>query len=569
MPPTWCEVAFARDATDGSPLWQDVTDDVEWQDGVRISRRRSHELDDVTPGTLSLILLNSDGRYSAGNISSPNYPNVKINRPIRIRARWPISANMLSISNSTGQIADPDTGAALWSPPQGALSTSITVVPAGQTSALAWNTAGALGSTGLQLILGSSSVSTATSQGIPVTESLPYTLRCQVRRDASVALSMNARIRWYSSSGTFMSESAGTAVALSTTFQAVTCTATAPVGVAWARVLLVNTTTTASAVIVYAGAWQLEQAGAASAWVSPGVEYVRFVGFVDRWPHVWDKGVLGRVSLTATDQQKLLTRQVLGPDAPSVLIFGQLSGARITSMLTYAGVTVMTVDPGLSTLGFSGSELSQSLLAIIKVAATSEAGLFFIGRNGIPVFLDRGRRQRPSTTVLTVTADQCGEDLSFVIDDVLLINDATVLLNDGTPGSQQLDPASITEYGTYSKRLPTVLISLAEVNDRASYLLGTYAEPKPRAGQISIEAHSQPALWDELLGSEIGQRIQITSLPTSAPTGTLDLWVEGIQDIITDQSWTFTLDPSPASATISFILDDPVYGQLDNNRLGW
>lgn len=558
MPQVYAEIAFAKDATDSSPLWRDVSADVEWWKGVSIARRRSHELDEVQPGTLSLSLSNTDGRYTAGNTSSIHYPNIKINRPIRVRARWPVSVNLLAVGQAAGSDASLFGLASGWT---SAVDTAV--FPAGQTSSIRFDT-GVLAATGIRIRIGSSQITTATDQGIPVVAGSSYTLSCQVRRDASLAVSFNARVRWYDGAGTLISESSGTTLALTTSFQALTCAATAPAGAVWARANLANMTTTAGSVAVYVGALQFEQAAAASTWVSPGVDYPLYSGFVDKWPHAWTNGVLGYVSVTATDRQKLLSRQILGA---TVLTTSVLSGTRVTALLTAAGVTTMSVDAGVSTLGLSGNEATQNLQSLLRSSASSEAGLFFIGKDGTPNFQDRSRRQRPSTAVVTLTADQVGPDLMFLVDDALLINDATVL---GTAASTatSTDSASIASYGQYSKRLDTVLVS-AEVADRAAYLLFRYKEPAPRASQISLEVSSQSALMDEMLGAEIGQRIQVTSLPSNAPSGTLDLWVEGVSHAITDQSWTTTFDPSPASTTISFILDDPVYGLLDSNVLGW
>ncbi|WP_219512711.1 hypothetical protein [Nonomuraea ceibae] len=563
MPEAFAEIAFIKDATDGSPLWRDVSDDVEWWKGVRISRRRSHELDEVQPGTLSLALTNEDGRYTAGNTASPYYPNVRINRPIRIRARWPLSANRLLYHQARGMLTNPVTGSVLWSAEQGTLAEDLAVFPPGQTSSVRWAT-GTLSSTGRQLRIGAAAATTATSWGLHVDAGSAYTFSCQIRRNASLALSVSARLRWYDAAGAFLSESAGTARALTTAFQSLTVTATAPAAAVWARVVVANTTTTTGTVSVYVSAAQFEQAASAAAWTSPGLEYIRYTGFVDKWPHAWDNGVLGVVSLTATDRMKLLGRQSLGA-VP--LTDNQLSGARAEALLAAAGATPAIIDTGVSLLGLTGNEATQKILQLLRQVATSEAGLFFIGRDGIAVFHDRGRRQRPSSVVLTVEADQCGDGLNFLVDDALLINDATVVDAAGGVASAT-DSASIDEYGQYSGRLETNLIP-AEIADRAQYLLFRYKEPAPRASQITIEARSQPALWPALLDSEIGQRIQVTNLPANAPTGTLDLWIEGVQDVITDETWSFTIDPSPASTTVAFILDDPLYGLLDHNVLGW
>jgi len=563
LPDRWVEISFVKDTTDSSYLWRDVSADVEWDKGVSISRRRSNEVDEVQPGKLSLSLLNTDGRYTAGNTAGIHYPNVKINRPIRVRARWPVSVNLLY----PGQAAGSD--ASLWSVSQGSKAVDTGVFPGGQTSSIRWDT-GTLSGTGQALRIGTSVVTTATDQAIPVSASTAYAFSAQARRDASAALSVSARIRWYDSAGAFISESTGSTLALSTSFQSLTATGTSPASAVWARIQIANTTTTAGSIAVYVSACQFEQAASPTTWVAAGTEYMRYVGFVDRWPHAWYNGVLGYVRLTATDAMKLLARQLLRSIA--TIADNQLSGARALGLLSPAGYTSLTadVDTGVSYVGLTGNEATTSILANLRLTAKTEAGLFFIARTGRPAYHDRLRRQAPSSTIITLTADQCGPDLNFVIGDELLLNDVTVTTDAGVDATAQVDSASVTAYGTYSTRLQTLLQTTGEGVSRAQALLAQYAEPRPWAGQITIEANPLPALWPSLLASDIGQRVQVTSLPSNAPTATLDLWVEGVQETITDQSWTFQLDPSPAAATASLVLDDSTYGLLDSgNAYGW
>lgn len=796
MPDRWCEIAFTKDAG-GFLLWRDVSDYVEWNQGARLARRRSHELDEVQPGTLSLVLDNSDGRFTAGRASSPYYPNVTINRPIRIRARWPNSVNMLLEKQAKAS------DATLFSASQGTLALDAGVFPAGQASSIRWSP-GTLASTG-QNVRPGPDTTTATDRAVSVVEGRTYAFAAQVRRDASVAVSVSARIRWYDANGVFLSQTAGSAVALSTSFQSVTCTGAAVAGAVWARVTIANTTTTGSAVIIYSGALQFEQAASPTTWVSPGVEYRRYSGFIDRWPHAWTNGVLGVAQITATDRQKLLGRdrirqavaeQILatnprcyyplsepqdstqagniaatsqpdmvilvtglggtiefgvkgGPDGstgvqlttsninagmllavplltaplggvagisagvwlnfgtaaqtgqnrvfyidngndtvhfrvnyspatnnlsvgarvpagavagstaavilddtalhllvataefigatmrlrvyvdgamvidtspalaggtwpalsrvrvggltggaldpPEMMhgflshfaawntvlsltqiqdmsaaangFAGELSGARMTRLAAWAGVGATAFDTG-SSLMDRHPPAEQTPLAAFKQVAFSEAGLFFMSGNDIATFHGRNRRQFPPAVSISLTADQCGPDLQFVVDDQLLINDVTVSRT-GQTVTRVIDQASINEHGTYDKPIDTLLFSDTEALDRASYTLSNYGHPQPRAGQISVDAHSLGTVWDQMLGSEIGQRIQVTGLPSEAPASTVDLWCEGVEDVVTDCTWTFRLDTSPVRDNPIFILDDPVYGTLDNNSLGW
>lgn len=795
MPLVFCEVAFTRDSA-GWPLWQDVSDWTEWEKGVRISRRRSHELDEVQPGKLVLSLLNSDGRFTAGRASSPYYPHVTLNRPIRIRIRWPGSANMLLRGQAQATTTD------LFSTNNGVLATSATA-PAGQTSSVRWSSAS--WSVGDIMRLGVNSSATPTDEGMYVVGGATYSVRCQARRETN-AVSAQIRIRWYDMAGGIISDVNGTGVALTTSFQAVSFSATAPANAVFARLFL-STSTTGTSAAILSSAWQCERAASPTAWVDPGAEYRRYTGFVDRWPHAWSNGVLGTAQITATDRQKLLARSKIraalteeylstnpvcyyplgepadstqagnlaatpqpdmviqqsgsggilvfgakgGPDdstgvqlsptdisngmlltvsslttpiggtagvsvaawvnfggfpemgqnrvifvdngsdtihlrvnyAPGtnslsvgarlpagaaaasttslnlddgqlhlivavaefvagvlrlrayvdgVLAFdtatgltgtvwpslirirvgglpgtaldppemmealvshvaawnsaltltntqslsaartgfaGELSGARIARIATWAGVAHTAIDPGASLLD-RHPKGDQSPWSAFKQVATSEAGLVFVSGDDAVTFHERGRRSIPTAPDISLAAHQCGVDLQFVLDDQLLINDVTVARN-GATVTRVIDQASIDENEgvAYAASIDTLLYSDTEAINRATYTVTTYGYPQPRASQISVDAHSLGTVWPQMLGSEIGQRIEITGLPSEAVTTDLELWCEGVQDVITDGTWTFVMDTSPVRDTPVFILDDPVYGTLDFNYLGW
>ncbi|MEV4159012.1 LamG-like jellyroll fold domain-containing protein [Nonomuraea dietziae] len=792
MPKVFCEVAFTRD-TAGYPLWQDVSEYVEWAKGVSVIRRRSHELDEVQPGTLSLTLLNNDGRFTAGRQSSPYYPNVKINRPIRIRARWPGSVNMLL----KGQAEGSDTS--LFSVGVGSLATSPTA-PTGQTSSIRWAATVAVGDI---MRLGVNSTTTPTDEALSVVGGASYSVHCQARREA-VAVSVAIRVRWFDSSGAVITDVFSPVVALSTSFQPVAFSGVAPANAAFVRVLL-RAETAATGVAVLTSAWQLERAAAPTAWVTPGNEYRRITAFVDRWPHAWAGGVLGTAEITATDRQKLLGRgkvraavaqetlftkplcyyplgepqeaeqggNIAGTPQPDMLIGktgnggtatfgakggpdestgvqlspadtnngrhlvapvlttplggtaaislglwvnfgltphtgqnrliyvdngndtihlrlnyepssntlnagarlpigaaassssafnlddnqlhfvvlvgefvagtlqlrayvdgvqafnttttlsgstwptlnrirvgglpgstidppemmhgnvshvacwnlalsqtqaqaissartgfpGELSGARATRLATWAGITRLAIDAGASLMARHPAA-EQSPLAALKQVAESEAGLFFMSGDDQAVFHGRVRRQLAAPVSITLAAHECGPDLQFTMDDQLLINDVAVSRL-GRTVTRVLDQESVDDHGSYTANIDTLLNSDTEAIDRAAYTVSTYGHPQPRAGQITVDAHSLGTKWEQLLGSEIGQRIEVTDLPDDAPSTSVELWCEGVEDTITDSTWTIRFDTSPVRNTPVFILDNPIHGTLDNNYLGW
>jgi hypothetical protein len=80
------EAAFGYSITAASPVWTDITPYVDLIAGVQIPvRGASDEQSETQPGTCTLTLDNSDGRFSPGRASGAYYPNVKKNVPIRVR----------------------------------------------------------------------------------------------------------------------------------------------------------------------------------------------------------------------------------------------------------------------------------------------------------------------------------------------------------------------------------------------------------------------------------------------------------------------------------------------------
>ncbi|MFG3180050.1 hypothetical protein ACGFZC_34030 [[Kitasatospora] papulosa] len=67
-----------------SITWTDITDRVDLAQGVTVTRGASDELSETQPGTATMTLDNQDGALTPGNPSSPFYPYVRKNAPIRV-----------------------------------------------------------------------------------------------------------------------------------------------------------------------------------------------------------------------------------------------------------------------------------------------------------------------------------------------------------------------------------------------------------------------------------------------------------------------------------------------------
>lgn len=245
-PDTIFEANFFN-TTDGQS-WTNLSDYVELQEGISISKRRQLIFDEVSAGTLALYLNNSDGTFNNDRSDLDFFGLIKVDVPVRFRARWPRvpadTVNMLTDDQSTADSTD------VFVAEQGDLDLETSDVPTGQTTALIWNT-GVLAGTDNRVLTGDFNSRSADSD-LPmyVEASTEYTGTVQVKCDTSgtgISFQVSARILWYDDEGALISESTGTAKTLTTSYQQVKVTATSPATAYTARLAIANETAVAPA----------------------------------------------------------------------------------------------------------------------------------------------------------------------------------------------------------------------------------------------------------------------------------------------------------------------------------
>lgn len=86
LPTVVARIAFDSQPADPAPVWTVVTPWVA-NTPITMSRGRTDEFADVQPGKLTMVLDNSDGRFTPSAVS-PYWPGVKINRPVQLAYIW-------------------------------------------------------------------------------------------------------------------------------------------------------------------------------------------------------------------------------------------------------------------------------------------------------------------------------------------------------------------------------------------------------------------------------------------------------------------------------------------------
>ncbi|MFJ9616703.1 hypothetical protein [Streptomyces noursei] len=285
---------------------------------VSTSRGRQYELDMVQSGTMQAQLTSSDGALDPSNSAGPWGGHIWPYQPLRVRAQWPPTVNILAPVIANGGDGQP-TG-------------TLNAGNAGQDvftntdSSNGGIVASASAFTGSNVFQFSVPVSTAVGQRIAhtpqpaVSPGATYSLTMHVRNVTDGAsLDVKPLIGWYgpppsAPPTTYVYGSTVTLTGSSTAtgWTAITVTATAPANPYGIDVGVAVATSNSATCSVQVDGWQLEKSATPSAFVSPGTWYPVYSGYVERWPQSWAlNNTLGLVQPTGVDAFALLSQRLL------------------------------------------------------------------------------------------------------------------------------------------------------------------------------------------------------------------------------------------------------------------
>ncbi|MFE0699114.1 hypothetical protein [Streptomyces sp. NPDC058872] len=255
--------------------------------GISITRGAADELADIQTGKMVLSLDNADGRFTPGRASSPYYPHVRRNCPIRV---------ITTVLGGVNYLTEPgfevsDNG---WDSPVALEPDSATI----DTDHVKSGTYG--------LKIGWTDSGTGGVMQCPLyglTIGVTYTASVYVwvpTGDPAVRLDID---------GTTV----GTASSLNDQWERITVTW---MTTAASHLLRITTNTTSPTIgdVVWMDEAQVEEGATPSSWSSTAAtHHARFYGMVTSWPMGW-AGLHSTVTITASDMMKWLSRRPsLGP----------------------------------------------------------------------------------------------------------------------------------------------------------------------------------------------------------------------------------------------------------------
>lgn len=625
LPTVLVEVAFATAPDDPLPVWVDVT---QWTrvEGISLTRGRLDEFSEIQPSHCSLTLINSDGRFTAGNVDSPYYPNVKKGRRLRVSVTWdsvvyrrltgyvdewpvtwadasatvadaPISATsrlsrlgrgveLRSIVEEEYLLDEPVAYYPLGEP-EGATqagnvsTTSQPVMTVGQTGSggtLTFGTATGPGTDGLsaptftRVDANNGKYLTATPNGLDNT--------------ADTAMLMEA----------FFNTSTAARVSV--------CSLTTPAGTSGETIELyvepggqlvgrhrANGATDTGGFEIFAGAdvndgathhaalkltvsggavtGELFRDGVSIATSSAETDITLFSatnfsvgGGSGLVPF---NGTISHAAVYRGSTEVSDARVDSHYDAGATGFSGERSDQRIARLAGYAGVPSgeVSTETGLSTSMAAQVTNDRTAIELMREVENTEGGLLFDARDGVLTFHARSHRYNTAST-LTLSGD-VGElvpPLEPRLDDQGLVNDMTAT-REGGVSARAVDPDSITDYGLYRTSVQLFTTSDNEVQDAANWKIFTASVPQVRIPVAVADLElASSAQKTALLTLEIGDRITLSGLPSQAPAASMDFFIEGYTEQITAVSHRIAFNLSPASLSGVWQLDSSTYSVL-------
>jgi hypothetical protein len=290
--------------------------------------------------------------------------------------------------------------------------------------------------------------------------------------------------------------------------------------------------------------------------------YSRFSGQIDEI--TFDAGYEPAVTFSCVDGLENLGRARLA-ELVVPAFDGDRSDVRAGRILDLAGFpsSRRTLEAGLLTL--APSDFGDFALPLLQEVADSELGTIGVDPDGRFQFFNRLHVYTATrSTTVQATFSDVGTDVDMLQLQVAksrsrVYNEARVT-RDGGVEQVAIDAASQAAYGprSYPGQVGTLAPTDADAFSLASWLVGRYGRPHAEVRQVSIDASVQ-GMWTTLLPLRPLDLIRV--IRDYGPV-TLDrqLIVRGMQESVTQSSWTFSFSTTNVLDFTPFVIGTSLLG---------
>ena len=273
------------------------------------------------------------------------------------------------------------------------------------------------------------------------------------------------------------------------------------------------------------------------------------------------------ITLTAVGPFALMSRTIL-----STSYAKQFDSARMTSILTDAGVTIDTVDtPGIYEFAHTGSFVADAYSTAAKYASMAN-GYIYETADGEVGFANESRRSVDVTAngYMTIPENYIlwrSVSSNKSLGDIL--NSINLTYHSGTKTSS--DAASIAAYGLLGASISTELQHAAEAQELADKYVALRRVPRLNMSSFTIQLDSpnvSSADLDKFLQMTMGEAIEINDLPVPLIPTNYYGFVEGWILQVTRNQAAISLTTSESSYSIQPTRWQDVSAALAWNAVG-
>jgi hypothetical protein len=300
--------------------------------------------------------------------------------------------------------------------------------------------------------------------------------------------------------------------------------------------------------------------------------------YIDDLDIAYEPGNRSVVTIRGVDGLSDLTINNLPEVSPDI----ELSGARVTRILDLPEVAwpldSRIIDPGNSFLSDTEIAEGEQAVSYLQLIATSEGGEVFVSKDNKFVFKERN--SVPNVPNLIFTDEESIPGFTAIsFSDLGVIFGSEELYNRIVVSNDQLFPdeaiaEDLESQETFGPRSYSVEGLLNNDPDElqflADFLLARYKEPQYRFNTLSVIMDTlSESEQDEVLDLEIGDIVQVRFTPSGIPPA-IEQYVRiiGISHDWSTNEKRINLSLESLGFSL-FVLDNPVLGVLDEDRLSY
>lgn len=248
---------------------------------------------------------------------------------------------------------------------------------------------------------------------------------------------------------------------------------------------------------------------------------------------------------------------------------GEAASTRVARLAAEEDIPVILLNSGNDEQ--VGPQKSAKVLQLMRDAADVGHGILYEARH-LAALQYRGLPTLYNQTAVELAYDtDLMPGLAPTDDDQLVRNSVAVQRVDGAWGyaSETEGPVSVAlppdGAGRYATQLTRNLYDDTQPAQHASWYVNVGTVDELRYPVVRVSVQAAPAVAEQMMSLDCGNRLKIVDPTTKLPPGDIDLLVSGYRETLAQFEWDFDLNCQPASPYTVIVLNDDVLGRLDTD----